>query len=441
MSKVLKTISINFPFKNTSVVCHPDFCIQQALFDFEVAVVRPYAIRPPTPDRPGPSRVQFDRYTEVKEEIGGRNEDIMRLLGEGGLLIVVLDVIEILECHTEGQLGGTLYTATNYDFLHNRFVECIKNGSGEKVTCDPSDPFSDVIKNSGIHWTAFLLGRIRMPLPFNRPVVFATNSAETYVGASVAVGPGHVVFLPNFKQLNEELFFEACVEYRERKQGTPAPDWVASCYLPGQAELEQEIESLDEEITALETDREQKLTALDELLGYKNLLFEKGKTRLEPVVVKAFNALGFQASPAEAIPRTKFEIDGRTKAGSVPGILEVKGSKKQIGLDEFAPFTTKILADFQATNVHSKGILIGNGQCLEKPEKRLGKSVFSPHVLDAAKRNSISLVNSVELYAVLCNVLDGLITDLEQLREQILTTNGYSDLQPFINNKSPFATK
>jgi len=440
MAKVPKTISINFPFKNPSVVNQPDFSTQRALFDFEVAVVRPYAIRPPTPNPPGPLRVQFDRYAQVKEEIGNRNEDIMRLLGEGGLLVVVLDVIEIIECHTGGYSMGTLYTATNYDFLHAFFLECIRNGSGEKVICDPSDPFSNVIKNSDIHWTAFILSRIRMPLPFNRSDVFATNSGETYVGASVAVGPGHVVFLPNFKRLNEELFFEACVEYRERRQGTPPPDWVASIYLPGQTESERGIELLSEKIAGLEADRKQKLKDLDELLGYKNLLFEKGKTRLEPIVVKAFNALGFQASPAETIPGTDFEIDGRTKAGSVPGILEVKGSKNQIGLDEFAPFTTKILADFQATNVHSKGILIGNGLCLEKPERRLGNGVFSSHVLDAGKRNAVSLVNSVELYAVLCNVLDGLITDLEKLRDKILSANGYADLRPFIK-ESTFAAK
>ena len=67
--------------------------------------MRPYPIRPPTPNQPGPLRVQFDRCAQVKEEIGGRNEDVMRLLGEGGLLIVVLDVIETLECHTGGDFG------------------------------------------------------------------------------------------------------------------------------------------------------------------------------------------------------------------------------------------------------------------------------------------------------------------------------------------------
>ena len=98
------------------------------------------------------------------------------------------------------------------------------------------------------------------------------------------------------------------------------------------------------------------------------------------------------------------------------------------------------MADFQATGTHRKGILVGNGLCLGKPETRLGSGVFSPHVLDAAKRNSVALVNSVELYAVICNMLDGLITDLDTVREQILTANGYADLRPLIK-KTPFAKK
>ncbi len=190
----------------------------------------------------------------------------------------------------------------------------------------------------------------------------------------------------------------------------------------------------------MEEECQQKRTDLDARLAYKKLLFEKGKHQLEPIVIRAFNDLGFQATPAEIIPGTKFEIDGRTKAGSAPGILETKGSKNQIGLDEFAAFPTKILADLQANKIHSKGIMIGNGLCLQKPETRLGDAVFSPHLLEASQRNSVALVNSVELYAVVCGVLDGSIKNLESIRERILTTNGYVDLRPFLV-ESPFVAK
>jgi hypothetical protein len=83
---------------------------------------------------------------------------------------------------------------------------------------------------------------------------------------------------------------------------------------------------------------------------------------------------------------------------------------------------------------------VGNGLCLERPEKRLGSGVFSSHVLEAAKTNSVALVNTVELYAVLCVVLAGEKLDLPTIRERILTTNGYVDLREFLVNP-PFPMK
>jgi hypothetical protein len=108
--------------------------------------------------------------------------------------------------------------------------------------------------------------------------------------------------------------------------------------------------------------------------------------------------------------------------------LEIKGSKKQITLDEFSPFIPKILADFGAKGYPSKGILIGNGLCEAKPKDRLAEKAFSSHVLDAAKTQSIALVNSVELYCVLCGVLSGEIKDVASIREKILNTNGFVSL-------------
>ena len=417
-----------------------DFTTDRALFDFDVVVVRPYSLlRRDSTGRSGNEfGVEWRVYATLKDEIQSKMADISRLLAQGGLLVVVLDTLEVLRCHTGGYSMGTIYTLTNYDFLDPDFFKSIQNGSGNRVDCNPSDPFSKVIKASSVFWTAFIGNRLVHP--FNDAAVFATNGNRAIVGASVEIGSGHVVFLPNFKQLDENSFFEACFEYRVRREGTPPPNWVSSVYLPGKAIVERDIASVGSTIEGLEQERQQKLAALDTLLRYRKLLFEKGKTQLEPIVVRALNDLGFQASPSESIPGTNFEIDGRTKVGSAPGILEIKGSKKQIGLDEFAPFTTKILSDFQATNVHSKGILVGNGLCLEKPETRLGGRVFSPHVLEAAKRNSIALVNTVELYAVVCNALEGLIIDFSRVREQILTTNGYADLRGFAG-KSPFSSK
>ena len=57
--------------------------------------------------------------------------------------------------------------------------------------------------------------------------------------------------------------------------------------------------------------------------------------------------------------------------------------------------------------------------------------MFSAEVLEEAEKHSVSLVNSVELYWVVCGVLSKEIDDLETIREAILTTSGYVDLRPF----------
>jgi len=167
------------------------------------------------------------------------------------------------------------------------------------------------------------------------------------------------------------------------------------------------------------------------------LLYEKGKAQLEPIVLRALDDLDFGTSPGEVIEGTIHEIDGRTSKGSSPGIVEVKGSKNQISQSEFSPFVTKILADSEVKKKYSKGILVGNGLCETEPGNRLGDSVFSPHVLDGAKRNSIALINSVELYWLCCVLLRGDPVDKNAVREAILTGNGYVDLKPF-SGQSPF---
>ncbi len=229
MPKSLKTISINFPFKNPSVISEPRLSTDRALFDFDLVVVRPYSFHSSGPG--GRYQVEWRQYSEIKSEMQGKIADINRLLDQGGLLVVVLDVVEVFECRTGGYTSGTIYTATNYDFLDTHFFESVRNGSGDRVNCDPANVFSKVINGSSVLWTAFITGRV--PYPFSPSEVFATNGTHAIVGASAEVGAGHVLFLPNFKQLNEDLFFEACIDYRYQREGTAPPAWTSSVYLPG----------------------------------------------------------------------------------------------------------------------------------------------------------------------------------------------------------------
>ena len=439
MAKILRVISINFPFKTPWVVQEPGLATDRALFDFDVVVIRPYLL---IGNRPaGQSNIESSEHSRARREVDGKDEDIVRLLRQGGLLVVILDSLQLMR-YVSGRYsytGGTIYTVTNYDFLGERFFSCVRNGTGSNLEIlDNAEPFSVVIKTSSVQWSAFIAAT--PPDRFTSTKFFARNGAGSFIGGQVAFEPGNVVFLPNFKQLNEEQFFEACCEYRFKREGTPPPPWAEEVSLPGASDSDSKIAQIDERVREIEQLRLEAIRERDGLLAFKKLLYEKGKTQLEPIVLRALDQLGFATTPSATIQDTGLEIDGRTTEGSQPGILEVKGSKKQISFDEFSSFVPKILADFQASGCASKAIFVGNGLCEVPPEERIGDKVFSPHVLQAAKSQSIVLVSSVELFAVMCGVLSGDITDFETIRETILTTNSFVNLMQFCR-KSPFPEK
>jgi hypothetical protein len=429
MARSLKILSINFPFRNEGVEQARSLAIDRALFDYDVVVIRPYALSRNT-SRSG----EESNFSAVRAEITGKIKDLERLLVSGRLLIVILDAVDVLEYHS-GQysyVGGTQYSNTNYDFLSADFHSALHNGTGTGLTFLPSDnPFVEVLKRSSIRWTAYFVRD--PPHPFHGAKVFAVNGKGCWVGGSV---PG-IVFLPNMDSLHEESFFDACRAFREMQEGTSPPSWITQVFLPGEDAKLEALKTIDSDIKDLQDSRENAEAELRKLQQLKKLLYEKGKHQLEPVVREALDILGFKTSDGGDIPGTNFEIDGRTSEGKQPGILEVKGSRGQIALTEFTALPTKVLKDFEVTNRSSKGILVGNGLCEKEPRARLGNKVFSPHTLEAAKTTSAVLINSEELYALACSVVRGEVTKLAEIREKILATNGYIDLLQFCKT-TPF---
>lgn len=442
MGRNLRILSINFPFRTPWVEQEPTLSTQRALFDLDVVVIRPYLL---IPDKPGgPWQIDQSPFSYAKDAMRAKIEDINRLLHQGGLLVVILDAFQELQFNT-GRFrytsGGTVYTVTNYDFFDDHFYNCVRNGTGTNVQISNSaDPFSTVLRKSIVKWTAFI--GTRPPYPFSDIEFFAGNGANSHVGGRLPVGTGNIVFLPNFTKLDEEAFFEACREYRYQREGTPAPEWCKSVFLPGVPEADEKIAEIDERLLEVEQSKRNAIREREDLLAFQKLLYEKGKTQLEPIARKALDQIGFQSTPGETMPGSNFEIDGRTTVGSAQGIVEIKGSKKQISLEEFSKLSPKVMADLEAKNYQSKGILIGNGLCETPPQDRLGEKMFAPHVISAAKTQSIVLINSVELYCVVCGVLSGKIRaeDFERIREKILSTNRCVSLLEFCGDNLPFTS-
>ncbi|PYP91079.1 MAG: hypothetical protein DMG65_09435 [Candidatus Angelobacter sp. Gp1-AA117] len=431
MAKKLKVISVNFPFKNVEVAQESRLSTSRALFDFDVVVIRPYTLPPVDgPEYP---------ITGYQAEMRDKRPELIKLLEQGGLLIVILNT-HIIREYDPGRWsywgGGTIYTVSNYDFIDEDFSHCVKNGTGNKLEyIGTENAFTNVLRASSVQWTAYLEGRL--PSPFDDVRISARNSAKSFVGGWTDLNKGRIVFLPNLITLDEAKFFDACREYMEGKEGLIPPEWIHEIFIPGESELMASAIDVRQKIAALDSEAERIEEQIRTLKQHQKLLYEKGKNHLEPAVRAAFDLIEFKTTPSEHIPGTNYEIDGRTNEGSQRGLLEVKGSKRQIVLDELSPFILKVLSDQEKSGFRSKGILVANGLCEQPPETRLGDCIFSSHVLQASHDNSIALVNTAELYCVLCGVLSREIKDFNAIRERILTTRGYVDLRSFCG-KSPF---
>lgn len=398
----------------------------RALFDFDIVV-----IRPPRFDSPPESR---ETYSQLKQLMIKKRKELDTFLRQGGVLVVLLDVPDYYYYTSE----RVRYEVNNYEFLDKGLASALATGRGTQITySNLVEPFIDLLKKSTIEFTAYL-PKVPITLPLNALKFFAHAGAGGAVAGKMPYSEGHLILLPNLTRTDEEAFFEACAEYRFKRQGSPPPGWIKQVLLPGTAPLEAKIVELNTQIAELQNTKQLREQELEERSAYRKLLYEKGKTQLEPIVLRALDDLGFGTSPSEVIKGTNYEIDGRTTIGSTPGIVETKGSKNQIAQSEFSPLVTKVLADAEDTKTFSKAIFVGNGLCETEPGSRLGDKVFSSHVMAGAKLNSVALINAVELYWLCCALLRGDNVDKAAVREAILTSNGYVDLKPF-SGTTPFS--
>jgi hypothetical protein len=442
MKKQLRVISLGFPFANKSVV-HDSLETDRALFDFDVVVIRPPQFAITTSCNLEVFKMlsgmvgSDGAYQHLKSVMNTKMRELDAFFRQGGVLVVFLVAPDLYRI--EERRYGTAQSAIidNYDFLDPYLAPCLRKGSGSQVTySNPEEPFVNVLKKSTVAWTAYMTTVPNSPLKALK--FFAHAGVAGAVAGKMPYKEGHLILLPNLAKLDEESFLEACAEYRFKRQGSTPPKWIEQISLPGVPPLESEIAKLAKEIADLQNAKQSQERELDDRFAYRKLLYEKGKTQLEPIVLRALDDLEFGTSPSEIIKGTNYEIDGRTTKGSTPGIVETKGSKNHIVQSEFSPLVIKLLADSDVSHSFSKGILVGNGLCETEAGSRLGDTVFSPHVLDGAKRNSVALVNSVELYWLCCALLRGDNVDKNAVREAILTGNGYVDLKPF-SGASPFA--
>ncbi len=430
----MKILTINHYINDKRVTNRTNFADAETFFDFDVIIIEPPELsslieNEVSKTSEGPKIEEYD-YNSIKNLWNKRKYEINTFLENNGILIVLLAQSQcVYSLYHTGQGFAQKcenHWLDNYGWLPVHFSVNNGEGNGYKITND-SHPFTEYIKRGNVRWQAYLDY-------FDDLNVFAEIVKNKIIGATVNLKNGKIIFLPTLQEKNDELLL-GCVENSfETYSETPSPDWISEFILPREKEVGQEIEKIQKESDKIKEQEEIVKGKLKEITKFKKLLYETGKYQLEPVVRDVFRLLGFTVyDDYKPEPTSNIEIDAMIECKYGKAILEIKGTEKSIVLDHFTQLTNKTVDDLKITNEHKKGILIGNGSRTSKhPKDRRGDIIFGQHVKESAERQSVTLINTVDLYELVCSILSNDEVNKAKLQQKILESNGVCEFKEFV---------
>jgi hypothetical protein len=189
----------------------------------------------------------------------------------------------------------------------------------------------------------------------------------------------------------------------EECQLEPAPPWGDNVIatIPGIDEVKTRLVEIDGKISELEGQRGSGEKELQTLSEWGQLLWLVG-IPLQRVVQKAFNFLGFEIEPRAETGHTE---DFVAKHGGTVFLIEATGSAGSITVDKGRQLMEWVVYS-EAENC--RGVLVGNAFIKDPPEKRPptpNHHVFTLELERYAKRHGISLLDTRELFRVVCTKL------------------------------------
>lgn len=267
---------------------------------------------------------------------------------------------------------------------------------------DKTQPFSQYFMSlkEEIHFEAVIndteLLRVAKPI--------AKNKVGEVIALELSFGQGKFVFLPPpSKSIDEEKASGVLIDCIRKSlhwtQPLIKPDWINKYELPGEAEVEQQVEKVQKNIANLEKKKQSRQERRDKLEMLKGMLYEQGKYGLEPPVREAFRILGFNVLEPEEYEE---DYDLYIREPTLTIIGEIEGSNKQVDVQKY-----RQLLDYVSTKVEEgeniKGILIGNGFINVDPDKRTEQ--FTEKAILGCRRQKFCRITTYELFKAVRAIL------------------------------------
>lgn len=203
----------------------------------------------------------------------------------------------------------------------------------------------------------------------------------------------------------------------EEPQPDPAPSWADEVVtkVPGVEQAKNQLSETDQGILELETYRQSQEKELQTLSEWAHLLWLTG-VPLQRLIQKAFAFLGLQIEPR---PETGHSEDFMAKHGDFVFLVEATGSTGSITIDKGRQLMHWV-ADSEIGNCH--GVLVANAFSTEPPGNRpptANHHIFSADLERYAVKHGLSLLDTRELFRIVCAKLGGKPIDLDAISVEL----------------------
>ncbi len=203
----------------------------------------------------------------------------------------------------------------------------------------------------------------------------------------------------------------------EELQPDATPSWADEVVrkIPGVSEAQKGVSETDQRILELETRRETQEVDLRTLSEWGQLLWLSG-IPLQRLVQKGFKSLRFEIEPRPETGHTE-DFVARHKEYAFP--VEATGSSGTITIDKGRQLMHWV-ADSEIANCH--GVLVANAFSTEPPSNRPptpNHHIFSVDLVKYAEKHGLALLDTQELFKIVCAKLAGKPIDLDAISVEL----------------------
>jgi hypothetical protein len=420
---VLNVISSELDITHPKIRNIP-FDSDNAFLDADVLIINPYNISRfwlhAISLTSGKRILGENQSNQVNRILKRRQAEIIELLKSGKIVISFLTPLSgvFIDVNREESI------ITNYHWLpQQQIINYLKNGAGKEISLKKNDhPFA-------VYYHAFKADlEYQLYLNSNdRELAFLVNKTGNPVGWELPYGKGMIFFIPPPpKGCIPEKLFGILIQCAKKHFGvniqTPEPEWSKSLILPGETQLDEQINKIQQSMNELTKNKEEIELKKQELQQYRALLYENGKP-LEIAVIKAFRLIGFNA---DNYKRDDKEHDIVFSSAEGRGVAEIEGKERDaIHIGKFDQLLREIHEDFEDHDQLAEGVLVGNAYRLVPLSQRT-EPTFTDKVKTAVERNQFKLLSTTELFKVVVKILENPNDESykTQCRKKIIETRG-----------------